>query len=162
MVMTRLQKQNHAIIPETMAAIEADLNELKTGVQYVDASLYNATTGNSVDLYGWADGTNSSALTTTGSTLFLEIVVTVTSQNGKPLLSTLTPVLWLDTQSQQYIDTLTNYCLVSWGEQVSSDPTVVRYWLNVSTRGAQTVTSWWFKAYCYTSAPATISFTRAI
>jgi hypothetical protein len=154
MVATRLDQQTEYVFTGAIADMETDLNQLKSGVQYVEPKLYDLSTTNTYDISGTF---TASSL----NTLVVQLIITVQSTDSTPLLATFIPVVWMDNTTAPYVDVMTNAYAVTKNIQVSDDPTKVSYFINVITRN--TISSgFWLKIYCYASSPGTMTITRTV
>jgi hypothetical protein len=155
MVATRLDSQSEHLFTGAIADMQTDLDELKAGVQYVEPKLYDLSTANTYDLSGTF---TASALNTT----VIQIIITVQSTDGTPLLVSIVPTLWMDSTSSPYVDTLNATAYgVNQSIQVSDDPTKAQYFVNISSRN-NISGNFWAKVNAYASSPATMTIARTI
>lgn len=154
MVVTRPDQQPENLFTGAIADMQTALNELKTGVQYVEPKLYDVSTSNTYDVSGSFSSSGS-------GNVVAQVIFTAQSVDSTPLLATFTPVIWMDNTTSPYVDMLTTNYGVSQNIQVSDDPTKVSYFVTIYTRSALS-SSFWCKIYCWTSSPATLSIARTI
>jgi len=156
-MINRLDQQTENGLVTSISEIERSLNELKTGVQYVEARMYEYSSANSYDMTG------SLASTSVANQVVGQLIVTATSVDGKPFISTFFPELWIPNMSTPYVDKITNTYLVKFSQIVTDDPTKTQYFINIGARNSGTAAStFYMKAHIYATAPVTVTYARNI
>lgn len=151
---TRLDSQAENLFTGAITDMQTTLDQLKTGVQYVEPKLYDLTTANTYDISG-------TFVASTLNTVVVQLIITVQSTDSTPLVASFIPVVWMDNTTAPYVDQLTNAYAVRQNLQMSDDPTKVNYFINVITKNTIS-SSYWLKIYAYASSPATMTITRTI
>lgn len=154
--MIRLENLPDRQFVERVKQLERTVEELKSGVQYVEAKMYEYSSGSSYDLTG------SLAASAGGGAILARIIVTATSTDAAAFLSSFVPQLWIPDLVTPYEDKLTNNYGTTFNKIVTSDVTNTEFWINIYARNAVGASTFYFKARIYASAPVTVVFARTV
>lgn len=156
MVVTRIDQQPANALVTTIKQVDDAVRELKTGVQYAEAKLYEYSSSNAYDLTG---GLSSSA---GANQLLALLVVTATSADAAAFISTFTPELWIPNTSTPYHDTLITDYEINYRQIITDDVTKTQYWFSISARNAVGSSTFYLKAHIYATVPVTVTYARVI
>jgi hypothetical protein len=155
---SRINQQTENTLVTAITELEATVNELKAGVQYTEAKMYEYSSGNSYDMTG------TFPTSSIGNQVAAQLLVTATSVDSKSFLSTFFPLIWIPNMAGPYYhDTTTSTFGFVYDKIVTDNSSVTQYWVNIVARPTGTPGStFYFKAYIYASAPVTVTFQRLI
>ncbi|MGO4470328.1 hypothetical protein AB4Y95_00115 [Arthrobacter sp. M-10] len=153
---SRINQQTENTFITQISELDDGIRELKTGVQFTEAKLYEYSSGNAYDLSG---SLGSSA----GSNQVLALLlVTATSVDAASFLSAFTPELWIPNTSTPYHDTLVTDYQISYNKIITDDITKTQYWYQISARNAVSASTFYLKAHIYATVPVTVAYARLI
>lgn len=153
----RLNQQPENELVSRINQLDTITRELKTGVQYAEASMYQFMSGSAYDISG-ALATSSIA-----NQVVALVIITATSVDNASFLSTFAPELYIPDMNTPYNDKLTNAYGVTYNKIVTDDVTKTQFWFSIVARTIGTPASnFYLKAHIFASAPVTVSFARQI
>ncbi|MDQ0825430.1 hypothetical protein QFZ60_001603 [Arthrobacter sp. B2I5] len=153
----RLNQQQENQIIQRVKNIDDGLRELKTGVQYAEAKMYEYSSGNSYDFSG------SLPASTTPQQVVALLIVTATSVDNAAFISTFVPELWMPNMSTPYKDILTSAYYIQYNKIITDDVSKTQYYLSIVARASGTAAStFYLKARIYATVPVTVTYARQI
>lgn len=153
---SRINQQAENKIFEDITNLEVSLRELKTGVQFTEARMYEYSSADPYDITG------SLASSAGGNQALATIIVTATSTDGASFLSAFTPELWIPNMSTPYRDALNGNYQVIYNKIVTDDTTKMQYWFTIGARQAVSASTFYLKAHIYSTAPVTVTYARIV
>jgi hypothetical protein len=132
------------------------IRELKTGVQFTEARMYEYSSGSVYDTSG------ALAASSGGNQTLATILITATSVDGGSFLSSFTPELWIPNMSTAYRDTLASNYQVIYNKIINDDVTKTQYWYTIGARKAVSASTFFLKAHIYATVPVTVTYTRIV
>lgn len=151
----RLDQQTDNTLVAQLKQLTDDVRELKTGVQYTEAKMYEYSSGSSYDITG--------SLASGGPRNILALVViTATSVDGGSFISTFTPEVWIPDMSTPYHDTLASPYAIDYNQIVTDDVTKTQFWYRISANASVSASTFFLKAHIYATSPVTVTYARII
>jgi hypothetical protein len=152
----RINQQPENKIVEDITSLDVAVREMKTGVQFTEARMYEYSSGNSYDITGALAASSGS------NQVLATIIVTATSVDGSSFLSAFTPELWIPNTSTPYRDSLASNYQILYNKLVTDDITKMQYWYTIGARNAVSASTFYLKAHIYSTAPVTVTYARII
>lgn len=152
----RLNQLTENKIVTDITNLDVAFREMKTGVQFTEARMYEYSSASSYDITG------ALAASAGGNQTLATILITATSTDGTSFLSTFTPELWIPNMSTPYHDTMiTNYQIL-YNKIVDDDITKTQFFYTIGAHNAVSASTFYLKAHIYSTAPVTVTYTRIV
>lgn len=153
---SRINQQTENTFITQINELDDGIRELKTGVQFAEARMYEYSSGNAYDITG------SLASSSGANQILATILVTANSVDGASFLSAFTPELWIPDMSTSYHDTLASNYLIAYNKIITDDVTKTQYWYTIAARKAVSTSTFYLKAHIYATVPVTVTYARIV
>ncbi|WP_427007204.1 hypothetical protein [Pseudarthrobacter sp. H2] len=153
---SRINQEPQNKIVEDITSLDVALRELKTGIQYTEARMYEYSSANSYDITG------ALASSSGGNQVLATILITATSADASSFLSAFMPELWIPNTSTPYHDTLASNYQIIYNKIITDDTTKMQYWYTIGARNAVSASTFYLKAHIYSTAPVTVTYVRIV
>jgi hypothetical protein len=132
------------------------VQQLKVGVQYIEAKMYEAKSASAYDLTG--------SMGSAGSNIALAAIsVVATSTDGiTPIQGLCAPQIWIPNPTTVFEDTGLSDYRVTVGQRPSSDGLSIEFWYLIATRNSVAAAAFFFKYNVYTTAQVSVSISRTL
>lgn len=152
----RINQQTENTFVTQINELDDGIRELKTGVQFAEARMYEYSSGSTYDITG------SLASSSGANQILATVLITATSVDSASFLSAFTPELWIPNMSTPYHDTLASNYLIAYNKIITDDVTKTQYWYTIAARQAVSASTFYLKAHIYATVPVTVTYARIV